>query len=325
MWPLAVTSLSARPAVAAAQSPDGSTCLTATGAIIVRSTSCRDASDAQSWPIPEPDFNASFGHLATLGFADGNPRLTLYTDSATTAVDVRSGDVLADLPVNGLFRPQVSPTGSIAVRRLNPNQAEVIDPAAQEQIAVLDVFLNNNAQQVAFSGDERRVAIFDYAEPVVRVWDLDDPGDPASSGRFEVEGVELDLNADGSLLLVGSEVSTELWDVDREVRLRTFAGDRAVSAVAFSADERFVLAGANGGRVQVWETASGRPVADYPVDPGAVAEASLSPDGLLLARGYQGSALVFDCRACQDPPELLATARAELERRPPSAAPPAGS
>ena len=96
-------------------------------------------------------------------FADGNPRLTLYTDSATTAVDVRSGDVLADLPVNGLFRPQVSPTGSIAVRRLNPNQAEVIDPAAQEQIAVLDVFLNNNAQQVAFSGDERRVAIFDYA------------------------------------------------------------------------------------------------------------------------------------------------------------------
>ena len=259
VWPLAVTSLSARPAVAAAQSPDGSTCLTATGAIVVRSTSCRDASDAQSWPVPEPGFNASFGHLATLGFADGNPRLTLYTDSATTSVDVRSGDVLADLPVNGLFRPQVGPTGSTAVRRLNPNQAEVIDPATQKQIAVLDVFLNNNAQQVAFSGDERRVAIFDYAEPVVHVWDLDDPDDPASIGRFEVEGVELDLNAGGSLLLVGSEVSTELWDVDREVHLRTFEGDRAVTAVAFSDDERFVLAGLNGGRVRVWEAAQAAP------------------------------------------------------------------
>ena len=113
VWPLAVTSLSARPAVAAAQSPDGSTCLTATGAIVVRSTSCRDASDAQSWPVPEPGFNASFGHLATLGFADGNPRLMLYTDSATTAVDVRSGDVLADLPVNG-------PSGRRSARRDRP-------------------------------------------------------------------------------------------------------------------------------------------------------------------------------------------------------------
>lgn len=324
VWPLEVTSLSARPTVAAAQSPDGRTCLTATGAIIVRFTSCRDAADAQSWSIPQPGFNTSFGHMAALGFADGDPRLSVYTDSTTTAVDVRSGDVLADLPVNGLFRPQVSPTGSIAVRRSSRDSAEVIDSATQKRIALLDVYLNNNAQAVAFSGDERKVAIFDYAAPVVRVWDLDDPRNPASIGRFEVEGVELDLNADGSLLLVGSETSTELWDVDREVRLRTFAGDRAVSAVAFSADERFVLTGANGGRVQVWETATGRPVVDYPVDIGAVAEASLSPDGLLLARGYQGSALVFDCRACQDPPELVATARAELERRPTPAATPVG-
>ncbi len=324
VWPLTLRRLDSDHVVATAIDPEGRRCLTADRRIVVTAWSCATGAKLKSWAFPQFDLRPSFGDEAEIRFSEGEPRLTVSSDRATSTVDVETGEQVSRLRTKKIFRPQLSPSGSLALRPLGPDTAEVVEASTGNRVATLDVSLISNAQAVAFSADERRVASFDYDAPVVRVWDLDDPEGSVALGHFEVEAVVLGPSADGSLLAIGSNTSTEIWDVDRDARLRVLGGERIVNTVAFGADERFLVTGANDGRARVWETATGRPVADYGVDPYAMADGALSAAGVLLARGFQGSAFVFECLACRPPAELLELAQAELGERPVLARSPAG-
>jgi WD40 repeat protein len=344
IWPLGFTLLGAREAAAGAITEDGGRCLTADLEVTVAVWSCASGEKLWSRRLPAPDVPNNLRTVHADFSADG-AQVVVSTGLSTTVVDAESGQDLSQLPgspgqelsqLRGspdlMVSPTISPSGLLAVRALADDRAKVIGLPEENQIRTLPVDLGFG-RRVVFSDNDRRVVTSFRQDPVVRVWGL--PSDPqVAIQRFEGPVEDVDLSADGSILLTASGTNAsastlERWDAASGERVGALTTPDYVFTAAFAADERFVVTGGvvtaeSDGTARVWETSTGRPVAAYPVDRESPVEASLSADGRLLAVRAHGAALVFDCPACHPASELLDLARAELERRPASVAPPAG-
>ena len=335
IWPLGFTLLGEREAAAGAITEDGGRCLTADLKVTVAVWSCASGEKLWSRRLPAPNGVTLDGDSLDADFSADGAQVVVSTGLSTTVIDAESGQELSQLrgsPGLGVS-PTISPSGLLALRALADDRAEVIGLPEENQIRTLPVDLSFG-RQVVFSDNDRRVVTWFRQDPVVQVWGL--PSDPVVPiKRPEGPTEDVDLSADGSILLTagGSSNSTstlERWDAASGERVGAFTTSDYVFTAAFAADERFVVTGGvvtaeSDGTARVWETLTGRPVAAYPVDREPPVEASLSADGRLLAVRAHGAALVFDCPACHPSSELLDLARAELERRPASVAPPAGT
>ena len=335
IWPLGFTLLGGREAAAGAISEDGGRCLTADLEATVAVWSCASGEKLWSRRLPAPnDVGTLDVDSLDVDFSADGAQVVVSTGLSTTVVDAESGRELSQLrgsPGLGVS-PTISPSGLLALRALADDRAEVIGLPEENQIRTLPVDLIVG-RQVVFSDNDRRVVTSFRQDPVVQVWGL--PSDRVVPiERPEGPTEDVDLSADGSIVLTagGSSNSTstlERWDAASGERIGALTTRGYVFTAAFAADERFVVTGGvvtaeSDGTARVWETSTGRPVAAYPVVGEPPPEASLSADGRLLAFGLHGATLVFDCPACHPSSELLDLARAELERRPASVAPPAG-
>ncbi len=327
--------LGEREAAAGAISEDGGRCLTADLEGTAAVWSCASGEKLWSRHLLAPnDVRTLDVDSLDVDFSADGAQVVASTGLRTTVIDPQSGQKLSRLrgsPGLGVS-PTISPSGLLALRALADDRAEVIGLPEENQIRTLPVDLSFG-RQVVFSDNDRRVVTSFRQDPVVQVWGL--PSDRVVPiKRPEGPTEDVDLSADGSILLTagGSSNSTstlERWDAASGERIGAFTTPGYVFTAAFAADERFVVTGGvvtaeSDGTARVWETSTGRPVAAYPVVGEPPPEASLSADGRLLAVGLHGAALVFDCPACHPSSELLDLARAELERRPASVAPPAG-
>ncbi|MBN2475872.1 MAG: protein kinase [Pirellulales bacterium] len=172
---------------------------------------------------------------------------------------------------------------------------------------------------VAFSPDGRIVAAASgtpEADGGVQLWDVLS-GKPLPAFPAHRHGDAcLAFSPDGQMLLAAgaqSDTGVRVWDVAaRQLvypALVKPSGAAAARGVAFSGDGQTFAVGGASGRVQLWRSFSGEPVATLPAHAAAARCVVFSPDETVLACGYQdGTARLwqtasgaplcqFDCEA----------------------------
>ena len=102
----------------------------------------------------------------------------------------------------------------------------------------------------------------------------------------------LAFSADGKWLASGSDDTTvKLWDMAGEgASVRTLTGhSKPVNAVAFIPGGMRLASGGEDGSVLLWDVATGEKRGSLLAGQGALVSMAVSPDGKLLAAGYEGS------------------------------------
>jgi WD40 repeat protein len=154
--------------------------------------------------------------------------------------------------------------------------------------------------QLVLSRDGRFIAIVEEdakSQRQVRLWQVDSGALVQSfalgsrpTDIIDVAGPA--LSADGRWLaaeVLGSPPRFVVWNIATGSERWSAALDTALAAVVFSDDTRYLAAAERDGRIQVWETESGKQLFERPV-PGlpGVRALAISPDGRLLA-AHSGS------------------------------------
>ena len=145
------------------------------------------------------------------------------------------------------------------------------------------------------SGDGRYVVSAGYKRHA-RVWDVAAKKQVAELSGHEQEVWAAAISHDGGLVVTGSgEGAVRVWRARGGELLHEFRSDGEDDAegapVALSADAKLVAANMPG--VRVWETTSGKLVADLPAN-ADISCLAFSPDGKLLAAGSEDAVVIYE-------------------------------
>jgi WD40 repeat protein len=142
---------------------------------------------------------------------------------------------------------------------------------------------------LAFSPDGKVLATI-HMDPIVRLWQM--PSGALITNLLASQTVNPDtrlplFSPDGATLALGEMRSTIRllkWQTGEELLLRIPSEANGVSALAFSADGRFLAAGyAYGdGAIRLWDTATGAPAGQLEGHKGWVSRLVFAPDGQTL-------------------------------------------
>ena len=326
VWPLRLRALPAKRVVAAAISPDGERCLTTNLDGVTTMWSCATGEELWSRQLRAPVESRAFISAeestvrdAQAEFSADGSQVVVWTGSDTFIVDAASGDERSRFP-RSLGRgssPSVSPSGSLGLRALSRRHAELVELPEESRIRTVAAYFPFGGYRVAYSDDDRRVAISADPEPIVRVYDLETTDELPPIGPFEGPILAADLSGDGSLVVTATGTEAQLWNASTGARVGAVPAESLVVTAAFAADDRFLVTGEIEGNIGVWEASTQRRVAATRLIRGWKRRGSARVGGS-SSWARRGSALALDCAACHPAPELLAQARAEIEARPAS-------
>jgi WD40 repeat protein len=215
------------------------------------------AAVTRSWDIKPTDFDVE--------------GLAFSPDSRRVAAGLASGNVaIWQLRDDG-------PAGHPAGPRAEPRRLDLKLPDSEQQRAIV---------RMAFHPDGRRFAAV-YPNGVIRLWNLDHPGNPesldVSHGTWRIRGAA--FSPDRRRLALGSIegllLLTEFWDANRTSRrIDTLETEE----VAWRPDGRRLAAGASDGTIHIWDV-TGESAIDKVRLPqqGAITTLAFSFDGRRLA------------------------------------------
>lgn len=255
-------------------------------------------------------FSGHTSRVQSVAFSpDGCRVLTGSVDGSAKLWDVATGREILT------FTQTIFSIGSVA---FSPDGRYIItgDQAGTAQLfevdhgALIQSFESSNVllTSVALSRDGR-FFVTGASDYICRVWDLT-TGKLAhtyAGHRFCVNGVA--FSPDGSKIVSGSnDASAQLWDMNSETELRSFrlyppekavrmldptamkhnmTVRSSVSAVAFSPDGRFVLAGCGDKTAKLWEHETGQVIRSLEGHTDYVLSVAISPDGRFALTGSE--------------------------------------
>jgi WD40 repeat protein len=97
--------------------------------------------------------------------------------------------------------------------------------------------------------------------------------------------LDIAMSRDGKLIATAAGETVRLWASDGSRTFELSQRDGFVAGLAFSADDRFVIAGGQSGRLRWWNTRSGMLASERPAQHAAVRSVVASPDGRWVAAG----------------------------------------
>jgi WD40 repeat protein len=159
------------------------------------------------------------------------------------------------------------------------------------------ISLGDNAYAVhAFSSDGRYVAESPFRKiahgPHIRVVELESGKQISAFGIRSA--VSLAISPDGRTLASGHWNAVKLWDFLSGKRLEVLHGfDRYADGLSFSQDGRFLAAGTDFGKVQIWDLRRGVMLHSMDIGGGQVSTPAFSPDGTVVAVGIYGTGKVW--------------------------------
>ncbi|WP_253917133.1 WD40 repeat domain-containing protein [Streptomyces sp. MNP-20] len=232
------------------------------------------------------------GGVRALAFSrDGRTLVSAAEDRNTYLWDTATGTKRAAVPNDGdetYVMTLSSNASTLAVAPLDDRTVRLSQVATGKAGHILR--RRAGFDELALSADGRTLATGTGGE--VRLWDVaDGRAGIRLSGRIE-EVSELVFSSDGRMLAAGTKSGVGLWDVATG-HLRTMLTGRygSADALAFSPDGRTLATNGRGGKVWLWNVASGQV---RTVLPGGAEVLAFSSDGRRLATAGVGAVQLWD-------------------------------
>ena len=161
------------------------------------------------------------------------------------------------------------------------------DIATRKEIRTLTV--EPSWQRMSFSSDMRTLAIANHKEPI-RLWDVDTKTQTKTIKREDLFPSFLVFNPAGNLLANYDDGAIRIWDVNTGGQKKKLKGHKdAVSAVAFSPDNRTIVSASLDNTLRFWDIDTGKVRKTIAGFGGYFRDVSLSADGKTLMSMGVGS------------------------------------
>jgi WD40 repeat protein len=138
---------------------------------------------------------------------------------------------------------------------------------------------------VAFSNDEKRIAIGNFADNFLRMIDVTNGKQlkEIRGHRAKIHGIA--FSPDGTLFATASlDRDIKLWDASTNKEVKTLIGHNDyVYSIAFTWDGKKLLSGSADRTARLWDVESAKESAQLKGHQGAIQQAVFSKDGLLIA------------------------------------------
>jgi WD40 repeat protein len=279
------------PSVALVLSPDNTRLYYGTGAQVRGWQVLARAEAGKPVQIPKGDVSAlAVNRQGTLLAAGG-------TGGTVTLIDVAAGKALFTANAHGKAVTSVafSPTDELVASGSTDEKVQVTHLRSGEKVFVLDD-LDDEVRAVRFSADGRFLFVATKKRSL-RVFDVNTQKESRAFRESSSELLTMTTSQDGALLAVGAKqididlrrnrrLDTEVVKI-RNVKtgeeLASFeAHGKAIRALAFFPDSRFLASGADDKQIKLWDLEARSAVASLSLQ-GAVTALGLSGNGRWLA------------------------------------------